>query len=333
MGPCGGVAGWGDATTILPWTLYEVYGDTAILQQQYESMKGWVEYIRNIADTSGLFWKADGYGDWYAPLGPTNIEYIDQCFFIHSTDLLIEAARVLGRASDIEEYSRLLGKIRGLFFEKYWMAPGQVPNTQTAYVLALQFNLLPDSLRPMAARHLVDLIHNNKDHLATGFLGTPYLLWVLTKQGYTNLAFTLLHNTTPPSWLYPLTKGATTIWEKWNAIRPDGSFDTCSLNHYAYGAVGDWLYRVVAGIDAMAPGYKKILIYPHIGAGLTWVRAKYRCTFGEIVSNWKLTRNIFHLEVKIPPNTTATVILPHIGHEDSKEVGPGHYQWKIRFDR
>jgi alpha-L-rhamnosidase len=331
VGPRGGVAGWGDAATILPWTLFEVYGDTSILQRQYNSMKAWVDYIRHTADTSGLFWNARGYGDWYAPLGPTDIEYIDQCFFIHSTDLLILAARVLGRTEDVRQYSVLRDKIKAIFLEKYWGMPGEAPNTQTAYVLALQFDLLPDSLRQVAAQRLVTLIHANQDHLATGFLGTPYLLWALTNSGHTDLAFTLLRQTTPPSWLYPITKGATTIWEKWDAIKPDGSFDTCSLNHYAYGAVGDWLYRVVAGIDATSPGYRKILIHPHIGGGLTWVRSDYECPYGKIVSNWRLRGNVLYMEVIVPPYTTATVILPKNGKEESLDVGPGRYRWRRKI--
>jgi alpha-L-rhamnosidase len=331
VGPRGGVAGWGDAATILPWTLFEVYGDTSILKRQYNSMKAWVDYVRHTADTSGLCWKARGYGDWYAPLGPTDIEYIDQCFFIHSTDLLIRAARILGKTEDLEQYSALLDKIKAIFLEKYWGSPVNAPNTQTAYVLALQFNLLPDSLGQAAAQRLVTLIHANNDHLATGFLGTPYLLWVLTAYGHTDLAFILLTQTTPPSWLYPITKGATTIWEKWAAIKPGGSFDTCSLNHYAYGAVGDWLYRVVAGIDEAAPGYKQILIHPHIGAGLTWVEAHYQCPYGRIVSNWRRRGNVLIMKVVIPPNTTATIILPKKGQDESKAVGPGRYRWKIKI--
>ena len=332
IGPRGGVAGWGDAATILPWTLYEVYGDRAILQKQYESMKAWVDYIRQIADTSGLYWKADGYGDWYAPRGPTDIEYIDECFFIHSTELVVRAARVLGRKEDSEQYGQVLERIKALFLKKYWSAPEQTPKTQTAYVLALQFDLLPDSMCQVAAQHLVKLIRENNNHLGTGFLGTPYLLWVLTRYGYTDLAYILLRKTTSPSWLYAITKGATTIWEKWDAIRTDGSFDTCSLNHYAYGAVGDWLYRIVAGIDAAAPGYKKIIIHPHPGGKLTWVKAHYECPYGKIISNWRLTKKVFHLEVQIPPHTTATIVLPQKGGEVSREVGPGWYQWSSIID-
>jgi alpha-L-rhamnosidase len=326
VGPRGGVAGWGDAATILPWTLFQVYGDTSILRRQYNSMKTWVDYVWHSADTSGLCWKAKGYGDWYAPLGPTDIEYIDQCFFIHSTELLIRAASVLGKTEDVERYTALREKIRAVFLSTYWV-PLRVPNTQTACVLALQFDLLPDSLRPVAAEHLAGLIHDNGDHLGTGFIGTPYLLWVLTKNGYTDLAFTLLRQTSPPSWLYPLTKGATTIWEKWEAIRPDGTFDTCSLNHYAYGAVGDWLYRVVAGIDAASPGYRKISIQPHPGGGLTWVKADYQTQYGKIVSNWRVKHGKLHMDVVIPPNTTATVFVPDGKNYTAHDVGPGHYQF------
>jgi alpha-L-rhamnosidase len=180
--------------------------------------------------------------------------------------------------------------------------------------------------------HLVALIHANNDHLATGFLGTPYLLPVLSDNGYTDLAYRVLRQTTIPSWLYPVTKGATTIWEKWDAIEPDGSFDTCSLNHYAYGAVGNWLYTTVAGISAASPGYKKILIHPRIGGNLTWVKAAYQCPYGNIVSNWTLKRSTLHVEVTIPPGTTATVILPGPDHDQWLAVGPGHYHWTVRMN-
>jgi alpha-L-rhamnosidase len=331
VGPLGGVAGWGDAATILPWTLFEVYGDTAVLQQQYGSMKAWVDYVRQAADTSGLCWKARGYGDWYAPKGPTDIEYVDQCFFIHSTELLTRAARVLGKTEDLQQYGALLNVIKTVFLEKYWGRLGKPPDTQTSYVLALQFDLLPDSQRQVAVQRLVTLVHSNNDHLATGFLGTPYLLWVLTESGYADLAFTILRQTTPPSWLYPITKGATTIWEKWDAVKPDGSFDTCSLNHYAYGAVGDWLYRAVAGIDAASPGYKKILIHPHIGGALDWVKSNYQCPYGKIVSNWKRKGNVLTMEVVIPSNTTATIILPKNDKEEFKDVGPGRYHYSFSY--
>lgn len=322
-----GRAGWGDAATIIPWTLFEVYGDTLMLQGQYESMKSWVNYIASVSKND--LWKDFTYGDWYAPGDSTSIALIDQCFFAYSTQLLINAATILGKTGDVAFYTDLLRKIKKALLEKYFDAGGKaVTHTQTAYILPLQFDLLPENLAKKAITHLVDLIHANNDHLATGFLGTPYLLPVLTKYGYTDLAYTILNQTTPPSWLYPVTKGATTIWEKWEAIRPDGSFDTCSLNHYAYGAVGDWLYTVVAGIDALEPGFKKIKIAPEPGGGLTWVKASYQSGYGNIVSEWKIRSRYLTMKVTIPPNTTAEIHIP-----DGKIVnaGAGTYHYKIRY--
>jgi alpha-L-rhamnosidase len=330
-GPRGGVAGWGDAATILPWTLYEVYGDTGILRRQYRSMKAWVEYIRQQAAATGGLWDANGYGDWYAPLGPTDIGYIDECFYAHSAETLAKTAEVLGNKEDAATYSLLAHNVKTLFLSTYLQDDGSLPSTQTAYVLALQFDLLPERLRAKSAERLANLIHQNNDHLGTGFLGTPYLLWVLTRYGYADLAFTLLKQNTVPSWLYPLTKGATTIWEKWDGIRPDGGFDVSSLNHYSYGAVGDWLYRYVAGIDAAEPGYRKIRIQPHVGAGLTWVKASYRCAYGTIVSNWKIKGRRLIMNIDIPPNTTATVKLPGKSLPAALAVGPGHYRWRVRI--
>jgi alpha-L-rhamnosidase len=152
---------------------------------------------------------------------------------------------------------------------------------------------------------------------------------VLGRYGYTNLAYMLLEQTSPPSWLYPLSKGATTIWEKWDGIRPDGSFDTSSLNHYAYGAVGDWLYRYIAGIDEAIPGYKRIRIAPHPGGDLTWVVASYRCPYGIIVSNWTVKNKRFRLNVEIPTHTTATIVLPGQPESSARMVGAGHHHWTV----
>lgn len=315
-----GVAGWGDAATIIPWTMYTVYGDTGILAQQYPSMKAWVDYINWSA--RDYLWAANGYGDWYAPdTAKTALPFIDQCFFIHSTEILLNTAMVLDKKDDIQTYTGLLQKAKQAFLKTYI----PLPKTQTACVLALQFDLLPDSLRKPVAEQLVSLIKSNRDHLATGFLGTPYLLQVLSESGHTGLAYTLLNQDTPPSWLYPLKKGATSIWEKWNAIKPDGSLDTCSLNHYAYGAVGDWLYRTVAGIDAASPGYKQIIIKPQPGGGLHWAKASFRCRYGLISSSWKMVDGKFFLDVAIPPSTTAVVYLPN---GEQKQIGPGSHHFQ-----
>jgi len=185
----------------------------------------------------------------------------------------------------------------------------------------LYSGIMPKDMAIRAAQRLVELIHVNQDHLGTGFLGTPYLCPVLTQYGYTDLAYTILRQTTPPSWLYPVTMGATTIWEKWQAMLLDGSVDSCSFNHYAYGAVGDWLYRVAAGIVQGAPGYKKIVIHPHIGGGLTAVSASYTSDYGLIGSSWKITADTIKMEVVIPANTQAEVWIPSLRIEQVYEQG------------
>jgi len=318
-------AGWGDAATIIPWTLYQVYGDTALLETQYNSMKAWVDYIAARCE-DGL-WKDPGYGDWYAPGERTSLPYIDQCFFAQSTQLLVHAAHALHRTVDSVHYNKLLGQIKKDFVEVYVGSGGKaISHTQTAYVLALRFDMLPDSLQGKAVDYLVGLIHQNNDHLATGFLGTPYLLDVLSKYGHTDLAYTVLMQTSLPSWLYPVTKGATTIWEKWDAIKPDGSFDTCSLNHYAYGAVGHWLYENIGGIQCASPGYKHIRIAPQPGGGLSWAKASYLCKYGLIESYWEVHGKATTYHITIPSGTSARIELQGAV---AKEVPAGSYTYTI----
>ena len=188
-------------------------------------------------------------------------------------------------------------------------------SSQSSYVLALHFDLLPEDLRPKAAARLAEKVRDFGYHLTTGFVGTPYLCHVLSRFGYTDLAYELLNQESYPSWLYPVKKGATTIWERWDGIKPDGSFQDAgmnSFNHYSYGAIGDWMYRVVAGIDtaADAAGYKHVLIQPRPGGGLTHARAALQSPYGEIVAAWQLTDADFRLQVTVPANTRATVRIP-----------------------
>lgn len=321
--PRGGTAGWADAATIIPWTLYWVYGDTAVLSRQYASMKAWVDYINSVSK-EGL-WNANGYGDWLAPGDSTSLPYIDQCYWANSTQLLINSATVLGRWDDVAKYRQSLQEIKTAFLKNYISPEGvAITHTQTAYVLALQFDMLPDSMKKHAADRLAGLVTKNNNHLATGFLGTPYLLHALSENGYTALAYKVLNQETCPSWLYPVKMGATTIWEKWDAIKPDSTVQATSYNHYSYGAVGEWLYRAVAGIDAASPGYEKILIRPHPGGGLTWVNASYTCPYGKIVSNWKMDNGKFSLHVEIPAGTRAMIMIPG---QESREVTAGTYDF------
>lgn len=304
-----GVAGWGDVATVLPWTLYQAYDDTSILRRQYPSMKAWVDHIRSVSKDN--LWKGGGYGDWLAPT-PTDLPYISQCWFGYSTQLLIKAAHVLGNTDDEGVYTKLLRNIKKAFLQEYITPDGQpTSNTQTAYILALQFDMLPDSMRPGMAARLADMVHDNHDHLATGFLGTPFLLPVLTRYGYDSLAFRVLLQDTPPSWLYPVKMGATTIWEKWMALHPDGTPDSTSFNHYSYGAVGDWLYRTIAGIDGYedAPGYKHSKIHPHTGGGLTSAAGSLLTPYGTLSSHWQWEGDDLLLQVEVPANTLSTVYL------------------------
>ena len=190
-----------------------------------------------------------------------------------------------------------------------------VSGTQTAYVLALHFDMLPENLRQQAAQRLVDNIKSYNNHLTTGFLGTPYLCHVLTRFGYSNIAYELLLQETYPSWLYPVKMGATTIWERWDGIKPDGSFQTPSMNsynHYAYGAIGDWMYRKMVGLDTYedGAGYKHIKVMPHIGGGFKQAAASLKTYYGTAAAGWTVNGTTITLTVEVPVNTTATLFLP-----------------------
>lgn len=323
VGNLGNAAGWGDVATIIPWNLYVVYGNKTILETQYASMKAWVDYIT--AHSRNDLWNTgQHFGDWLSYRSPdddgsdaiTDKHQIAQCFYAHSTQLLINAAKVLNKTDDAAKYEAQLQRIKAAFNREYVTPAGRLmSNTQTAYVLALEFDMLPEAQRPTAAKYLAENIRAYRNHLTTGFLGTPYLCHVLSRFGYTEVAYQLLLQESYPGWLYPIKKGATTIWERWDGIKPDGSFQASSMNsfnHYAYGAIGDWMYRVMAGINT-APdgeGYKKIIIKPHPGGGLTYCKASLETKYGSIKVYWHIENNKLLLDAEIPPNTTATIYVP-----------------------
>lgn len=317
-------AGWADVATIMPWNVYLAYGDKKTLEEQYPSMKAWVEYMHN-KSKNNLWNTGFHFGDWlfYRPFDDndgrsavTDKYLIAQCFYANSTQLLINAAKVLGKQDDVDKYSAQLKDVKDAFMKEYVTPNGRlVSGTQTAYVLALNFDMLPESMREEAAQRLVDNVHSYGDHLTTGFLGTPYLCHVLSRFGHTDVAYKLLLQKTYPSWLYPVTMGATTIWERWDGIKPDSTFQTPgmnSFNHYAYGAIGDWMYRVMAGIDTYesAPGYKEIKIMPHIGGDFTYANADYQTNYGLVSSHWKNENGQLQMNVEIPANTTARIFIP-----------------------
>jgi alpha-L-rhamnosidase len=325
LGPsAGGSAGWADVSTIIPWNMWLAYGDVKILEDQYASMKAWVGYMQS--HSNDYLWnKGFHFGDWlfYRPgddndgrSAVTDKYLIAQCFFAHSTQLLINAATVLHKTEDVQQYSDLLKKVKDAFVKEYLTPSGRlVSSTQTAYTLSLQFDMLPESLRAQAAVRLANNIQDYSNHLTTGFLGTPYLCHVLSRFGYDTVAYKLLLQDTYPSWLYPVKMGATTIWERWDGQKPDSSFQTPgmnSFNHYAYGAIGDWMYRNITGMDTYddGPGYKKIRIQPHPGGNLSYANADYETLYGKLSVHWKLEDGKMMMDIEIPVNTTAIVYVP-----------------------
>lgn len=330
-----GAAVWGDAAVICPWTIYLCYGDTRLLEEQYDSMAGWVAFIRSRADEDYIWRKGFQFGDWLdyrgqddrLPTPVTNYELIATAFFAYSTHLLANAARVLGKTSDAERYADLANKVKAAFNDEFVTPAGRVgPNTQTAYLLALHFDLLPEAVRPLAVKRLVAEIRKGQYHLTTGFAGTPYLCHVLSRYGHTDVAYKLLNQESYPSWLYPVKQGATTIWERWDGIKPDGSFQDAgmnSFNHYAYGAIGDWLYQVVAGleVDPDAPGYKHIALRPEPGGELTRATAELRSVYGLIRSAWTLENGRFNWQITVPANTRATIYVPSADESGVTEGG------------
>ncbi len=324
----GGSHGWADAAVIVPWVVYRYYGDTRILEEQYHSMKAWVEFVREEAGDDYLREpKERQFGDWLAyattrsdyPGATTAKDFLATAYYYHSVNLLRQVAEILGKNEDARAYASLGEKVKEAFNKEFVTPNGRLSSdTQTAYVVALSFGLLPPELEKTAAARLAEDV-NKFGHITTGFLGTPDICHMLSEYGYLYEAYKLLFRKEYPSWLYPITKGATTIWERWDGIKPDGTFQNPgmnSFNHYAYGAVGDWLYKVVAGIqpDSEIPGYKHIIIQPHPGDKMYDVKASHESPYGTISSEWKIEDNTLTLTVELPANTTAEVFVPTTGN-------------------
>ncbi|WP_406142214.1 alpha-L-rhamnosidase [Streptomyces sp. NBC_01089] len=307
VGPIGnGSAGWGDAGVTVPWALYQAYGDTRVLEESWDSMVKWLGYLRQHSD--GLLRPAEGYGDWLNVDDETPKDVIGTACFAHSADLVARTAGALGK--DPAPHRTLFEQIRTAFRTAYVSADGRVEgDTQTGYVLALSMDLLADGERGPAADRLVQLIKARDWHLSTGFLGTPRLLPVLTATGHTDVAYRLLLQRTFPSWGYQIDRGSTTMWERWDSIRPDGGFQDASMNsfnHYAYGSVGEWMYANIAGIAPGAPGFRRTVIRPRPGGGVTEADGRFDSRYGPVTTHWT-TSGGFRLTVSLPPNTTAEV--------------------------
>jgi alpha-L-rhamnosidase len=325
----GGSTAWADAALVVPWNTYLAYGDKRILEVQYPSMKAWVEYIKNRAGDDNLWTGDTHFGDWLAfattqsdyPGATTEKDLIATAYYAYSSSILAETAGIIGKKDDAAIYAKLSEAIKKAFVNEFVAPSGRlVSHTQTAYSLAIAFNLLPENLEVKSINYLAEDVKKMK-HLTTGFVGTPLLCNALSANGYEDLVFMLLNRKEYPSWLYPVTQGATTIWERWDGQKPDGSFQDVgmnSFNHYAYGAIGEWLYNYVAGIkiDKENPGYKHFYLAPHPGGGLTNAAATFLSVHGEIKSAWKIDAGEMVYEVKVPANTTATVVLPSASLEN-----------------
>ncbi|MCR4587836.1 MAG: glycoside hydrolase family 78 protein [Lachnospiraceae bacterium] len=305
-----GSAAWGDAAVICPWQIYQTYGDLEVLRDQFESMKGWVDFIGTVTTTPNLWTDHFHFGDWLgldAPegsyKGSSREDYIASAFYAYSTSLVVKAGKLLGK--DIRPYEALYDRIVAVFRKTY-----PTCNTQTEYVLAVQFQLAQD---PRAcADALAEMIWKDGCQLRTGFVGTPYLLHVLTRYGHEDLAWKLFLRTEYPSWLYPVTKGATTIWEHWDGIREDGSFwskDMNSFNHYAYGSVADWLYEQAAGIThgEDAAGFSSVIYEPHPCKELGWMDTRLETRQGTIRSYWCVKEDVVQLVLETPVPSKAVL--------------------------
>ena len=328
-----GATGWADAAVVIPWVLYQSYGDQRILEEQYTSMKAWVDYMKHHAGDKLIFDYGFHFGDWlsfsdYASYNYNAPDYgyagahtdkalLATAYFYRSASILKKTAEILGRESDVQELKGLIPGIKEAWNREFATASGRlVSGTQTAYAIGLCFGLIPDAMQEVIAERLANDV-KYFGHLTTGFLGTPVLNYALSDFGYADQAYQLLMNRRYPSWLYPVTMGATTIWERWDGIRPDGTFQTVgmnSFNHYAYGAVGEWLYSRVAGLrsDPANPGYKNIIFQPCPGGGLTAARADLDTMYGKAVSSWELNDNQVHYMIEIPANATGTVAIPAV---------------------
>ncbi|MGW0480629.1 glycoside hydrolase family 78 protein [Nonomuraea sp. NPDC003214] len=315
-----GAPGWADAGVIIPWHLYETYGDAGFLD--VDSMAAWVDFVhRHNPDLIWRFRTGPHFADWLAPGPATPRELLATAFFHRSADLTARAALVHGRTGDAERLRALADDIRTAFIKTFVSASGRLAgDTQTGYLLALAFGLLPASGVALAARRLAELVEEHGPQ--TGFIGVSLLCPVLSEHGRADLAHTLLRRTTPPSWLYQVRNGATTIWERWDGR---GAPSMNSFNHYAFGSIGAWLYGGVAGIG-QAPGsvaYRELVIRPLPG-DLTWARAAYESARGRIAVSWERRDGAFQLAVTVPPGATATVHLPD-GQTRQVSSGDHHF--------
>jgi alpha-L-rhamnosidase len=339
--PCGfpesSTAAWGDAAVVVPWTMYERYGDRRILVQQLDSMTGWVDHLASRADADGVVRSGFGLGDWLDPIAPpddpgagrTDRHVVTTAYLVRSARLVVRAAEVVGREGVAARYREVAERSAAGFRAEHVLPDGRLGDeSPTAYSLAIAFDLLAsDAQREVAGRRLAELVREGGYRIQTGFVGTPVICDALADTGHVDVAYRLLLERECPSWLYPVTMGATTIWERWDSMLPDGRVnpgDMTSFNHYALGAVVDFLHRVVAGLAPAAPGYRRVRVAPRPGPGVDAASARLDSAYGTVATRWTLDGDRFSLEVTVPFGVTADVVLPDGA---THEVGAGTRAW------
>lgn len=328
-----GNAAWGDAGVICPWVVYQLYGDKRILEENYDAMTRWIDYQEK--NSNGLLRPPTTYGDWLAidAVSPQNApvpsDLVGTAYFAHTSGLMAGIARILGRKRDAIRFRKLREGVIRAFRTEYVTAGGRiVGDCQTGYLLALAFDLLPEKLRPGAVDRLVELIRVRDWHLTTGFVGTPLLCPVLTRFGRTDVAYKLLFQDTYPSWLYPIRNGATTMWERWNSYTKDKGFgpvEMNSFNHYAYGAIGEWIYQVVGGLRPLEPGYRQVLIAPEPDERIDWAKATLETPQGFLSCEWKRMGRGLEIAFTLPKGSSAHVHLPE-GYQNDDSGGDRRFE-------
>lgn len=334
--PYEGGPAWADAIVVVPWVHYQFYGDKDLLAELYPACKNFISWL--VANSpnyvrAGAGWQ--GFGDWIADV-ETPKPLIGTAYFAHSVDLMSHIAGALGKDDEAAQYRALFEQIRAAFVRHFVLPDGSIlSDTQTAYALALQFNLVPDELRSRAAGHLARNVIENGNKLTTGFVGTPHLLFALSENGYLDIAYDLLLQKECPSWLYPVIQGATTIWEHWDSWRHDRGFHPRwlmnSFNHYALGAVGSWMMQVIGGIRPHPnyPGFQHFILNPKVGGGLTYARAEYNSNYGKIISAWQVENGELVWRFVIPANASAQVVTP----DGSVCYEAGEYEISVPLER
>ena len=331
--------GWMDAGVICPFTIYQVYGDTHVIERHYEAMTKFMHFLLRTSNDYLRSPRGHCWGDWLSIGGRTSNDLIATAYFAYDAKLMAEMAAAIGRMEDAQRYARLFDNIKTAFNKAYVSANGRIKgDTQTCYALALYMDLLPQALKEKAGARLVELIRERNWHLSTGFLGVKYLLPALTEEGYVDVAFRLLTNKTYPSWGYSIENGATTIWERWNSYKKGKGFQDSymnSFNHYAFGSVCEWIFASMAGIDTDGAGFKRITIRPQPGgSGITYTKASYDSIYGRIATYWRVRDGKFLLDLTIPANTTATVYIPARDADSITEGGkPASKAEAVRFLR